>query len=83
MNVSYIGMNSNAAYGMMQNSNAMLSMARGAYGSDDTRSMAQKEKGLQTDNLNNQVTYSATELMEESQKKVQNENFKRAFSCFA
>lgn len=83
MSISCIGMNSDAAYGMMRNSEAMLSMSRGASGSEDTRALSQKEKGLQIDNLNNQVTYSATELMEESQKKAQKENFKRAFSYFA
>ena len=83
MNVSYVGMNSNAAYGMMQNADTMLGMCRNSSGSQDTRAMAQKEKGLQMDSLNNQLVYTATDLMEDSQKKMRNANIKRAFSYFA
>lgn len=83
MYVSYVGMNNNAAFSMMQNANAMMGMARNASGAQDTRAMAQKEKGLQMNNLNNQVTYQATDLMEESQKKMRDANIKRTFSIFA
>lgn len=85
MYVSQIGNMNNAAFGSMQNSNAMMNMTRSAGNNSfkDLNSIHQSEKKLQTDNLQNQFTYDATSAMEESQKKREKENIKRSFSTFA
>jgi hypothetical protein len=85
MYVSQIGNINNAAFGQMQNRNAMTNMARGAGNGSfkDLNSIHQSEKGLQVDNLQNQFAYSATTAMEESEKKREKENIKRTFSTFA
>lgn len=41
------------------------------------------EKKLMLNNINNQLLYKASFLIEESQKKQEEENIKRSFSTFA
>lgn len=79
---NYIGMINNASFSMMNNSEAMMGLMRGT-SSRDINSIHQAEKGLQMDRLNNQTEYSAYSLMEDSARKLRNDNIKRTFSTFA
>lgn len=83
MFVSQVGMMNNAAFGTMQNCNTMMSMARNAGSSKNLQALSKKETGLQIQNLQNQLVYSASEAMEDSQEKIKKENIKRSFSMFA
>ena len=78
---SYIGMINNASFGIMNNCESMTSMMRN--GSMGSSSILKAEKGLQMDNLNKSLEYSAYGLMEDSAKKLRNDNIKRSFSTFA
>lgn len=83
MFVSNIPMINNASYGMQQDSNSMLGLIRNAGSSQDSKALLNSEKGLMADKIKNETTYKASELMEQSQKKVQDENIKRTFDTFA
>ena len=85
MFVSQIGNINNAAFGAMQNQNGMTSLARGVGNAKPAQMNAiqQKEKGLQTNTLQNLFMYSALSAMEDSQRRQEKENIKRTFSTFA
>lgn len=80
--VSSIGLNmmNNGAFGNMMNNSTRLGMI-GQGG--DPAMLQQKEKGLMADNLNNQLLYSAGDLMQQSADKVKEDNIKRSFNMFA
>ena len=83
MFVSNVGMTNNASYGMQQDSNSMLGLIRNAGSDQDSKALLGFEKNLASDKIKNETTYKASELMEQSQKKVQDENIKRTFDTFA
>lgn len=73
----------NAAYSLMQNRNALMGLTRNAGSFGNMNALRNAETRLQLDSLQNQWLYSAAELMEDSQRKLQKENIKRTFSTFA
>ncbi len=80
----YINAMNNAAYTIQQNSNSLIRLA-GSTPSDSPQNLAlmlRKEKSLNADNEKNKLVYSASELMDDTYKKVKNENIKRSFSTF-
>ena len=85
MYISSIGMINNASFGAMQDNNALMNLTRsaGSQSGGDAKSMQQAEKKLVADQKQNELTYNAANLMEDSQKKVEKENIKRSFSAFA
>lgn len=83
MLVSNVGFASNAQFGAQQNSEAMLGLVRNAGLNSDSKALLGFEKKLSTDKIKNETSAKAYELMEQSQKKVQDENIKRSFSTFA
>lgn len=83
MFVSNVGLISNATFGVQQNSNTMLGQIRSAGSSSDPSALSNSETKLTASNLNNETAVNAWEMMDKSQKKVQDENIKRSFSTFA
>ena len=85
MFVSQVGNINNAAFGAMQSQNGITSLARGAGNAKpaEMSSIHQKEKGLQTNTLQNLFMYSAISAMEDCHKRQEKENIKRTFSTFA
>lgn len=85
MFISSIGNINNAAFATMQNNQARTNLATGAGDGSfkDMGSVHQADKKFQMDNLNNNLVYDATSLMEEAQRKQQKEDIKRSFSTFA
>lgn len=83
MFVSNVGLISNATFGIQQNSNTMLGQIRSAGSSSDPSALLSSEQKLTASNLNNGIAVNAWEMMDKSQKKVNDENNKRSFSTFA
>ncbi|MPN64401.1 hypothetical protein SDC9_212173 [bioreactor metagenome] len=83
MFINPIGRISDSAFSVQQNNNAIMSMTRNAGDFDDLSSVQKAEKQLKFDTLNKKLMYDASSLMQESQKKVQDEDIKRSFSTFA
>lgn len=75
-----IGMMSDSAFGVQRNLNALTGLAGSG---DDSRATLDKEKALTSDNLKKQFVYNASDLMADSQDKINKENIKRSFSIFA
>ena len=84
MNVNPTGMCSSAAFSIMQNNNALMKFARGAGdgSSNNLGAMHRSEKSLLLNNVQNNLIYNASGLMEEAQKKLRDENIKRTFDTF-
>lgn len=70
----------NAAYNWMNASNSLIGLCsfRG-----NSASLMSAERNLRLNMLNDSLNYRAGLLMDESMKKVQDENIKRTFSMFA
>lgn len=70
----------NAAYNWMSSSNALMGLAsRGGNGA----SLLRSENSLRMSMLNDSLNYKAGLLMDETNKKLTDENIKRTFSVFA
>lgn len=82
MFINPVAMIHDSAYSVMGNSAAIADSAVNSGGSNPT-GLAQGEKALQFDSLNNQLQYKAGNEMYDSQKSVEKENIKRSFSTFA
>lgn len=83
MNVSYVNMINDSAFGIQQSSDSMLGMIRNASPDSNTNLLQSSEKQLNINKLNNELVYNASLEMEKSQKKVNQDNIKRTFSIFA
>jgi hypothetical protein len=74
---------SNAMFAVQQDAGAKLGLARGASPDSNSQALLKFDKSFDADSLNNQTTAKAAEMMEQSQKKAQDEDIKRSFSTFA
>lgn len=83
MLTSNINMINNSAFASQQNSFSMISAIRSVGPNSDTNLLQASEKQLNVNKLNNDLTYNASLLMEDSQKKVNKDNIKRTFDMFA
>lgn len=83
MFVSNVGVISSANYSVQQDAGAKLGLARGSGSGSEPATLLRFEQNLDGDSLNNQLTATAAETMEESQKRARDANIKRSFSTFA
>ena len=86
MSINAIGMSNNAAFSTMKNNNAMMNLMNGVgegSSTQDLKAAQQSEKSLLLNNVQNNLIYNASLTMEETEKKLQDENIKRTFSAFA
>ena len=68
----------NAAYSWMNSANALMS-----FNGENGSSLLSNENLLRTNMLNDSLNYKASLLMDETNKKLVNEDIKRTFSIFA
>lgn len=68
----------NAAYSWMSSANSLMSFNGG-----NGASLLSNENLLRTNMLNDSLTYKASLLMDETNKKLVNDDIKRTFSIFA
>lgn len=82
MFINPVAMIHDSAYSVMQSSAAISNSAVNS-GGTSPGNLAQGEKALQFDSLNNQLNYKAGNAMYDSQKNLEKDNIKRSFSTFA
>ena len=73
---------SDAAFRMMNTSNAQLSAIRNAGPDSDTYALAQQDKQFAINNAKDQLTYQIMDKLEEQHDKIQKDKIKRSFSYF-
>lgn len=73
---------SNAAYNMMQSSNALLGLCS-FKGNPDLNSLNNAEKQITFQMLNSQLQYEANQAQMDSLDKLRKDEIKRTFSTFA
>lgn len=81
-----VGMMSDSAFGVQKNLSSISSLASSASSSaseSEMSTMLKKEQALTSENLKNQFVYNASDMMADSQDKINKENIKRTFSLLA
>jgi hypothetical protein len=76
-------MRSNASFGMMSASEALMSGVRNANPNQNMQGLLAMDKKLTADMFNNKVLYMAANAQEDSWTKLRNKNIERTFSTFA
>lgn len=77
-----IGLSTNAAFNAMQTKNAMTNLTKNAQ-DVNPKALLQNEKKLMTNGIKNQLEYKAADIIENTQKKLKDENIKRTFDVIA
>lgn len=83
LQIANVGFANNASFAAQQNSDAMRGLTRNASPNSDSKALLGFENRLNSDKIKNGIASNAYELMEQSQKKVRDENIKRSFDTFA
>lgn len=83
--LSAINSMNNAAYGMMQTSNALMQMVSfaGTNPNVDLGKLHSAENALMMKMLNDSFIYKISQAQEKQLKKLEQDNIKRSFSVFA